>query len=276
MSVLLRRYYQLLSSWNWLKGATIQAIVGAFGLTDGAAVIKATNAYLNVLAATNSTKAQALAGFINEDPMMVCSLGLQPQGVTMPDRWLIVNDHAYVDTLIQSNTITKIRLILRWRVVNTDQINGSRGNPQIGVFEGKWHALQTSSVAPVINTKYDTELLSNGDNTWTLKIDGEAIFVANINPNGLTFLLGALRDAVNDVHRLWCYEDVVGLYINDNAFLPFKTGKKWAAEDVSTGVAQAAGTCGMIDLVSGKFFPNANSSGSFTIPDIIYPANQTP
>jgi hypothetical protein len=26
----------------------------------------------------------------------------------------------------------------------------------------------------------------------------------------------------------------------------------------------------MIDLVSGKFFPNANSSGSFTIPDISY------
>ena len=52
--------------------------------------------------------------------------------------------------------------------------------------------------------------------------------------------------------------------------IPMKLGKAWAAEDVSTGVAQAAGTCGMIDLVSGKFFPNANSSGSFTIPDISY------
>jgi hypothetical protein len=53
-------------------------------------------------------------------------------------------------------------------------------------------------------------------------------------------------------------------------FAPFKLGKAWAAEDVSTGVAQAAGTCGMIDLVSGKFSPNANSQGSFTIPDISY------
>lgn len=54
----------------WLTGATKAAILAAFGQTDGKAVIKATNAYLNALAATDPTKASALAGFINEDPML--------------------------------------------------------------------------------------------------------------------------------------------------------------------------------------------------------------
>ncbi|MDY5075731.1 MAG: hypothetical protein SPE88_02975 [Paludibacteraceae bacterium] len=54
----------------WLKFETRAAILAAFGQTDGKAVIKATNAYLNALAATDPTKASALAGFINEDPML--------------------------------------------------------------------------------------------------------------------------------------------------------------------------------------------------------------
>ena len=61
-------------STKWLTGATMAAILAAFGQTDGKAVIKATNAYLNALAETDPTKASALAGFINEDPMLVCSL----------------------------------------------------------------------------------------------------------------------------------------------------------------------------------------------------------
>ena len=73
----------------WLKAPAMTAIYGAFGQRDGMAVIKATNAYLTQLAASGQAgkdKATALAGFINEDPMMVCSLGLEVEGVTMPIR----------------------------------------------------------------------------------------------------------------------------------------------------------------------------------------------
>jgi len=77
------------SGRDWLWAATKAAIVGAFGQRDGKAVINATNAYLNQLAASDMDKATALAGFINEDPMMVCSLGLSVEGVTMPIRWLV-------------------------------------------------------------------------------------------------------------------------------------------------------------------------------------------
>lgn len=63
---------------DYLMAATKEAILGAFGVLDGKAVIKATNAYLNQLAATDPTKASALAGFINtyavEDAEVVCSI----------------------------------------------------------------------------------------------------------------------------------------------------------------------------------------------------------
>ena len=84
--------------WPWLTIAAQQAIRGAFGQRDGMAVIKATNAYLNQLAASDRDKATALAALINEDPMMVCSLGLEVEGVTMPIRWMKSTGAQYIDT----------------------------------------------------------------------------------------------------------------------------------------------------------------------------------
>ena len=59
---------------SWLNGAAKAAILAAFG-DDGMAVIKATNAYLDGIAASDRDKATALAGLINEvDYMLVCGL----------------------------------------------------------------------------------------------------------------------------------------------------------------------------------------------------------
>ena len=93
----------ILGTWRWLNGATQRAIRGAFGARDGAAVINATNAYLNALAAQGAagkSKATALADLINEDPMMVCSLGLEVQLSIggMPIRWLYNGGSAYLVT----------------------------------------------------------------------------------------------------------------------------------------------------------------------------------
>ncbi len=94
----------IIGSKNWLLNATKQAILGAFG-DDGMAVINATNAYLNGIAASDRDKATALAGFINEDPMMVCSLGLEPQGVTMPIRGLITNVNITSDVRVYKDNV---------------------------------------------------------------------------------------------------------------------------------------------------------------------------
>ena len=55
-------------SFGWLTGATVAAILAAFGQTNGNAVIKATNVYLNAIAATDPTKAFALAAVLNANP----------------------------------------------------------------------------------------------------------------------------------------------------------------------------------------------------------------
>ena len=64
----------VIGSKNWLVAATQQAIIAAFGAEEGIAVISRTNDYLNRIATTDPTRAQQLAMFINEDPMLVCSL----------------------------------------------------------------------------------------------------------------------------------------------------------------------------------------------------------
>ena len=57
----------------WLLSATLQAIVAAFG-AEGTEGIRKTNDYLNRIAITDPQRALLLANFINEDPMLVCSL----------------------------------------------------------------------------------------------------------------------------------------------------------------------------------------------------------
>lgn len=58
---------------DWLFSATQQAIVAAFG-AEGTEVIRKTHDYLNRIATTDPQRALLLANFINEDPMLVCSL----------------------------------------------------------------------------------------------------------------------------------------------------------------------------------------------------------
>jgi hypothetical protein len=54
---------------QWLLSATLQAIVAAFGSAEGTEVIRKTNDYLNRIAATDNTKAKAIAGYINQYPV---------------------------------------------------------------------------------------------------------------------------------------------------------------------------------------------------------------
>lgn len=120
----------------WLKAATMQAIVGAFGQMDGMAVIQATNAYLNQLAASDRDKATALAALINEDPMMVCSLGLEVEGVTMPIRWIHRTGLAYIDTEILVQAAYPFELDCEWEQFTADRgailSNFDAGNVGIG------------------------------------------------------------------------------------------------------------------------------------------------
>ena len=255
------------------------AIYGAFGQRDGMAVIKATNAYLNQLAASDRDKATALAAFINEDPMMVCSLGLEVPGVTMPIRWLVGDGTAYINTGVTPYTgiIMKASMATLYDYWTAF---GSRVNYQdkmcsvsINTAAGEKRILvDIASVRTTINMSYqqgDEIKIEVNDVVHKATIWGTQYNIPNVVANNVNICVFALNNngsMMNNYASKYREFEIVGL----REYLPMKLGKAWAAEDVSTGVAQAAGTCGMIDLVSGKFFTNANSQGSFTIPDISY------
>ena len=119
----------------WLEKATKAAILAAFGVVDGKAVIKATIAYLNALEAIDPTKAYALAGFINEDPMLVCSLGLQPQGVQMPIRLATirnksVSNHLYNGLILPTpfSQVGKMEMTILAPYNNTMILSGATSN----------------------------------------------------------------------------------------------------------------------------------------------------
>ena len=61
---------QLVMAPWYIAAATQQAIITAFGAEEGAQVIRKTNDYLNAIARTDTQRAQQLAMFINEDPML--------------------------------------------------------------------------------------------------------------------------------------------------------------------------------------------------------------
>jgi hypothetical protein len=135
----------LLGTWRWLTIAAKQAIVGAFGQRDGKAVIKATNAYLDQLAASDKDKATALAGFINEDPMMVCSLGLQPDLTvlpSMPIRFLDNGGTAFIDLgVIPNGDPVHIDFLARYKQQKSSfqcfiGNESTTNNPWIGIVSG--------------------------------------------------------------------------------------------------------------------------------------------
>jgi hypothetical protein len=259
---------------EWLTAATKQAIMAAFGV-DGTAVIAATNEYLNGIAASDKAKATALAGFINEDPMMVCSLGLEPQGVTMP--WRLVwnsGTAAWIETGMTYAAGYKITH--RYNDASGSSLNGVLNSMAIS-WGGRnnYYALMTPSGVTSTGVAKD-------DNVHVMTIESgkqtfDGVQFATITAVGDTHNFPLSAQNAISAGRYWTnYQGKHAEFIFERNgqvlqhLIPMKLGKAWAAEDVSTGVAQAAGTCGMIDLVSGKFFPNANSQGSFTIPDISY------
>jgi hypothetical protein len=75
--------------------------MAAFGV-DGTAVIRATNEYLNDIAASDKAKATALAGFINNvDYMLVCSLPYETRPSCLPIRWIYGAGGQYFDSGIK-------------------------------------------------------------------------------------------------------------------------------------------------------------------------------
>ena len=273
-------------SFKWLTFAAKQAIVGAFG-DDGYAVIGATNQYLNGIAASDRDKATALAGFINEDPMMVCSLGLEPSGMSipMPIRWIVGDGNSYIKTGI---VLTRDAVISEALAIYTHTSNTNNS-----IF-GAYLASSAYYVVSSWDAKYFIARGGSSQYTQNIQVNVEKLFrIEYLNGKRTAYIDGTMygQDTGSTFTTLAMYlmarnnsgnADLLSkhkaAYIKFMAadetpnywFVPYIVGTNGlAADKVSTGVAQAAGAKGMLDIVNCIFYPNAGT-GQFTIPDISY------
>ena len=273
---------------DWLEKATTAAILAAFGQDDGYAVIKATIAYLNALAATDTTKASALAGFINEDPMMVCSLGLQPQGVKMPIRYIQNSGMAWINTELIPTDYADLdwETYVSWQNFNSydkclfaEYGSSYEGS---GIYGLVYHGTLGSAgfMAGMYNKGAKTTLGGTINRTKIKGVKTPSLLQVYVNDELKgTGTVGTLASKqiwifVANGHYSSSYNSVFQL-----EYLKF----------ISDGVGVAhfvpcisSGENGMYDIDRKRFFGNANTAGSlsiaYTLPDGTpwTPLNQTP
>lgn len=277
---------------NWLEKATKAAILAAFGQTDGMAVIKATNAYLNALAATDKTKASALAGFINEDPMLVCSLGLVVPEVTMPIYGLNGDGKAYMNLNVVLNQDDVVSVFTKPTTGNTAEfIFGSRESIGSRMYYYIYCNGNNKNISYCYNDSKIYEITTDVDIIRNMKMDKGKCYsngnlVATLHQSTFTttsvaYLFTAYTNG--KVHSMR-YKGVIGNCIIEGKrfMLPWTLKEARAADKCYPQVAKPAGTVGMIDIEHDIFYHNENMSGSFTKKTINpdgtpwTPLNQTP
>ena len=245
----------LLGTFRWLKGATQQAILGAFG-DDGWAVIKATNEYLNGIAASDRDKATALAGYLNEDPMMVCSLGLEPQGVTMPIRYATGNGSGnYFQLGIVPTEDMSMKLKVCCTTNTTNRLFYVRNNYSDGSEYGFWVASNNVISAAWGRGAATKTIVFNSDGYVTLevnkteaKMNGEAFALpqGTLKTTTYPFVLPALNQTAG-IYQEGHTNKIMSLEISktgaDYFFLPIKRNGVMELLDVWSGnLATRTGT----------------------------------
>ena len=234
---------------KWLTPATQQAIIAAFGAEEGIAVIRRTNDYLNALALTDPTRAQQLAMFINEDPLLVTSLV-----ETSKTRWLVNDGKPYIDTGFVPTKDTSIEIMYDKQGKENYPYSSavSYNSQSFETYNNELHFGIIANVKGISDGK--VHMWSNRNQYWWTN---NGVEYSHIFPvyNGIfpyTFYLYALHRAsvftsVNPL-KMWFFK----IWDNDQLvrhFVPCQHGNE----------------AGMLDIISGTFHPNANTAGAFTI-----------
>jgi hypothetical protein len=240
---------------TWLLSATKQAIVAAFGSAEGTEVIAKTNDYLNRIATTDPQRALLLAGFINEDPMLVCSLV-----ETSKTRWLVGDGVAYINTGISArktlNVEIKTSKIVRVSGENLLLGSGVNWSNMYGI---NWSP-NNAKVIPYIY--YDGVSTASGlptEGVFTLNqsgfyIDGVQYLSKSPTTNGSDREIYIFCVNLGNVSYGSKYNNAYTYFTENGAdiahFIPHLRPNREA---------------GMLDIISGTFHPNANTQGTFTI-----------
>lgn len=236
---------------TWLSYATKAAIKVVFGAEEGKAVITKTNDYLNAIAATDTARAQQLSGFINEDPLLVCSLI-----ETSKTRLLLGSPNAYINTEYKPTGKTILEACYAVTTNNYSSL-GSRlnyGNEMFVIHNGP--DIQFMSGSQIMMTGLKTEVgkfyTFKLDAKGTAYVDGQMWNVDTFYGNDYDIWLfsnnnsGVLHNANGAIYKYATIYEDTQIVAN---FVPFVRN----------------GQAGLINLMSGIFYPNANNSGTFTI-----------
>lgn len=265
-------------SFAWLEKATKAAILAAFGQDDGWQVIGATNAYLSATAATEQTKASALAGFINQHPLYAACVGglypaveyIESDHVHNGISYLIIdyylNNRSAIDAIFSGKTMNNNHDMLMGANNATGNcesysINGTRWMFREGGSEKNWNAASVTGNKKVQMTQDP----SNPSSVTFKYLDAgtestQTMTRGNIAATTKLYLFTIARTyskQLNDgmrIHQFNIYEDsgmVVGL------------APSYKSED---------GTIGVYDFINNKFYANAGA-GYFTKGSDLY---QTP
>ena len=238
---------------GWLLPLTLQAIVDAFGSAEGTEVIRKTNDYLNRIATTDPQRALLLANFINEDPMLVCSLV-----ETSKMRWLVNNaDGNYIVTpFLPDYGITYGATVIQHRAEATKEYSvfGSRTTQSssflLQIMDGKWRSqcfggwLTYGTVK--LNVAYNVEFNFKG-----IKVDGTQIVSGDYKPSpAITDSIWlVVNNNANAPHGSYFIGGYADFYRKDengeitNRLVPFRRNGQMELLDILTGnLATRVGT----------------------------------
>lgn len=230
-------------------------IIETFGQTDGEKIIAATNSYLANIAIFDKNKAILLTSFINEDPMMVCSLGLSVSGVTIPERWLISDGASWIDTGVEAcgDTIIRAKCYAESRVLGCDAAFLSK---QFRLSIGSSGARYGLSTYVAYNYGGQITELNLNKNNWYVNgvlLNSFTYQDYNVGYNIPLFTIarGGIADQPDDTAK-FVYAEVYR-----------KNGTK-------IYLVPCTNKNGMVDLENMEFFPNQGEGHfleTYTLPD---------
>jgi hypothetical protein len=248
-----KRYLQ-----QWLSPTSIAAISLAFG-EEAVQVIKLTNAYLKTIKSTDPQRALLLAGFINEDPLLVCSLV-----ETSKTRWLVGDGKAWIDAgfYATQNTTAKAQA----KLLGTS--SASTYQAIFGARQGnKNRAFDICFIYP------DEIFLEFSDTYLDLFTLGTLGTIANVELSSAGGWLNGIK-VFNSSTKEFITPSKVAVFGRTDGNATNARPLNGAISYVEFGgdtkahfipMQRTDGTCGMLDIISGTFHPNANTAGSFTI-----------
>ena len=247
---------QWVFNYKWLTHATQQAILAAFG-EEGMVVISKTNDYLNAIAATDPARAQQLADFINEDPLLVCSLV-----ETSKTRWLVApNKDAWIDTgWIPRGKDFEIETIIKLR----DTSGWSQ------VYATKWTDNGIDHMYNGANTYFHTAGKNNTSGFDAYQVETPYRIVHNYTTISRGILGGIMQQVNTSATADFTTSLTLKLfhgdnYNNFNGYMQMFIRRQGGIEVQHLLPFTRNGESGMLNIISGTFYPNANTQGQFTI-----------